>query len=305
MWYFNLIGLNSKCYRHKEADAIYQLGIARKAALLDKLRSRHGEFQKRMMSGTSLPPRSEATPPVTPPAVPATKRTILGTTSATTPITTQAPATSRSSGNASIQIFQDAGPSSEEVQINPYPDLGTRKTRIKENIKEAGKMSGTVMKSRSVVSHRPAPGGSSIVIYQDPPEGNANPNDEACPRQDEKPKALSSKSKAPLLSADGGRKPSPLTNGKTHSKASGTSGKTALKDAPKSSSKLPGISGTDAAPSKREPEVSQSGSLPFQDEVTATRPAGGFVPYSDEVRFPPFYLLQPSADLPCSRTEPK
>jgi hypothetical protein len=294
---FNLIALSSKCYRHKEADAIYQLGIARKATPLDKLRSRYGEFQKRMMSGTSLPPRLEAAPsPATPPLVPATKRTILGTTSAATPIATQTPTTSRPSGNTSIQIFQDTGPS-EEVQTNAYPDLGTRKTRIKENIKDVGKMSGTIMKSRSISSHRPVPGGSSIVIFQDPPEDNANPNDEARPKPDEKPKAPS-KGKAPLVFTDGGRKPSLLANGKAHSKASGPSGKTAPKDTPKTSSKLPSTSGTDAVLSKHEPEVSktsQPGFVPFQDEVTAAPPAGGFVPYSDEVGFSASFLHWHSA----------
>ena len=167
--------------RRTQADEIYILGISRHAQPLERLKNKHKEFQKRMMSSAST--SSSASPS---PATTTTKRTVLGTTRRTpsttptsTTITTQTPAQ-----NARLQIYVDPSPTSasfltpqttdQTQEKTPYPDLGTRKTRIKENVPEVKKVGGSTMKlgGKRVVSaggsgSAGGAGGSKIVVFRD------------------------------------------------------------------------------------------------------------------------------------------
>ncbi|KAK7462703.1 protein kinase [Stygiomarasmius scandens] len=156
--------------RRKEADDIYALGIARRASPLDHLKSRYSEFQRRMMSAAPAAP-------VLQPETSTTRRAVLATTSAAAPLPgpssrqTRPPSTT---SNAPIPVFVDpTGEASQGsgMETNAWPDLGTRKTRIKENVPETKKLSGTKLKqagkSKRLVSASSS-SGSSFVPFTDP-----------------------------------------------------------------------------------------------------------------------------------------
>lgn len=171
--------------RRSEADAAYLLGIARQAAPLDRLVAKHGEFQKRMMTAAAMPP-----PPV--PNAPS-RRTALGVASSSStaaPLSaaiSRVPASSlqvdtrgprpgsRPDSNARLQIFVDpSGAESVDAadSFTSYPDVGTRKSRVKENIPEVGKAAGSTLKqagrTRRIASASSSAVASKIVPFRDP-----------------------------------------------------------------------------------------------------------------------------------------
>ncbi|KAJ7108661.1 Mad3/BUB1 homology region 1-domain-containing protein [Mycena epipterygia] len=160
--------------RRKDADDAYLLGIARRAAPLDHLKARHADFQKRMMCAAPLP--------VAPaPAVDA-KRTALATTSAasTSPLTARAPAPrdpSSAPSNTRLQVFVDPDSEAADASGNAFPDVGTRKTRVKENVPGTKKMAGSTLrqpgKTKRLASGAAA-STSAFVPYVDP-EAEAMP----------------------------------------------------------------------------------------------------------------------------------
>lgn len=167
--------------RRSEADAAYLLGIARQASPLDKLIAKHSEFQKRMMTAATIPSQPAAS--VLP------RRTALGVTSSFSAASiSQAPSSSsqadasgsrrepRLGTNARLQIFVDpSGAESAGVtdSVTPYPDIGTRKSRVKENIPEVSKAAGSTLKQAGR-TRRIASGSNSgtivskIVPFRDP-----------------------------------------------------------------------------------------------------------------------------------------
>ncbi|KAG6849769.1 hypothetical protein H0H93_005285 [Arthromyces matolae] len=214
--------------RRKDADDAYNLGIARRAQPLDHLKARRDDFQKRMMSNTLSSPAAATTAAATSTRAPT--RTVLGSSSSSrstsrsgTSSTSRGLPTSRSlplastssssssssrttSNNAPLQIFVDptgsesqaAAAEAEEASatINTWTDIGTRKTRIKENVPEVKKLVGTTLKGtgrssssskRSVSgpgSSRSGSGtsgagagssGSRITIFRDPPPEDIMP----------------------------------------------------------------------------------------------------------------------------------
>ncbi|KAJ6472635.1 Mad3/BUB1 homology region 1-domain-containing protein [Mycena vulgaris] len=152
--------------RRKEADDAYLLGIARRASPLDHLKARHTDFQKRMMCAAALP----AAPG---PAVD-TKRTVLATTSAAS--SSSFPARAPSAGdlpapsNERLQVFVDADSESADAAGNAFPDVGTRKTRVKENVPETKKMSGSMLRQPGKTKRLASAGVSTpaFVPYVDP-----------------------------------------------------------------------------------------------------------------------------------------
>lgn len=89
--------------------------------------------------------------------------------------------------NARPQVFVDPdGSESRAVQAEEtisFPDIGTRKTRVKENVKEVSKMAGTTLKQAGK-SKRIASSGASprFVPFRDPePDENANGKDSMPP----------------------------------------------------------------------------------------------------------------------------
>ncbi|KAG6861388.1 hypothetical protein C0995_000794 [Termitomyces sp. Mi166 len=187
--------------RRKDADDAYGLGIARRAEPLDHLKARHDDFQKRMMSNTVVPPAAAT-------AVPSTLavRAVLGSSarsgsgvgstgltssrSRSAGISSSASSSSRprpttAASNAPLQIFVDptgsesqtAEASSSSSSQNTWTDIGTRKTRVKENVPETKKLVGTTLKhtgrTKRVVSgsgsgaSSSSSSGSKIPVFRD------------------------------------------------------------------------------------------------------------------------------------------
>lgn len=133
-----------------------------------------------MTSSAPLPAASHA-PEATPSS---TRRPALATTSKAYTPTVIRPNTSLSGGSRpaappstnQIAIFVDgvgAGDLQGETESSPWPELGTRKSRTKENIPEVKKMAGTIIRQPGRAK-RIAFGlvKSKIVPYRDPPPGD-------------------------------------------------------------------------------------------------------------------------------------
>lgn len=189
--------------RCKEADEAYSLGIARRAVSTEHLQERYNDFQKRMMNNTMFNP---APPPGNLSQEP---RAALTTTSLRPPSSStagQTPrsismpmATSATSNSSKLRVFVDATSSTSPYTDDPlqpsgtWQDLGTRKTRVKENMPEMKKMTGTTLKqagkskrvassssatasSLSFSSSKSGNGGMSagFSVFRDPgPEGES------------------------------------------------------------------------------------------------------------------------------------
>ncbi|KAH7913316.1 Mad3/BUB1 homology region 1-domain-containing protein [Hygrophoropsis aurantiaca] len=173
--------------RRSDADAAYLLGIARQATPLERLQSKHAEFQKRMMTAATLPTQSTSDPAPSSSRI----RSALATSSSA-PLPTPSGSSSRTLGasaslgdvfgsqparpasNGRLQIFVDPSGSAAQESLdatNPWADVGTRKTRVKENVPELSKAGGTTLKqagrSRRIASSSSGTV-SKIVPFRDP-----------------------------------------------------------------------------------------------------------------------------------------
>ena len=130
-------------------------------------------------------------PPEDAPAPSMTKRPVLapsksshksktGSISGGLPSTSSVPVQSRP--NARPQVFVDPdgseGRAAQVEEAVSFPDVGTRQTRVKENVKEVSKMAGTTLKqagkSKRLGSSGTAP---KFVPFRDPGP-NENPNEQ-------------------------------------------------------------------------------------------------------------------------------
>ncbi|KAH9855355.1 Mad3/BUB1 homology region 1-domain-containing protein [Lenzites betulinus] len=178
--------------RRVEADETYLLGIARKAAPLERLEAKHREFQKRMMASPTLPSSSSASSTASAsPAAPTTattRRKPLGdpgpaasssrarstrAVSARNPSISEdvfsAPAAPRPNGRMPIFVDPSGDVENDPDQATnptPWPELGTRKTRVKENTVEVSKAAGSTL--RQAGRSKRAPSGSKIAVFRDP-----------------------------------------------------------------------------------------------------------------------------------------
>ena len=141
-----------------------------------------------MMASPKLPATEEPTDSSSSTPMPTSQRKALGdasslrhttrttrassSTPSSTPIIQQ---TTRPQTNARMQVFVDpspkdvASPVANEDDTSPWPDLGTRKSRIKENIKEATKAAGTTLpQTRRAQRSTPSQGAPKISVYRDP-----------------------------------------------------------------------------------------------------------------------------------------
>lgn len=189
-WYLDVPCQSSLYHRRTEADEVYLLGIHRQASPIERLQSKHREFQKRMMSTAAAP----ETPPSPQRPTSTSQRKVLGdaTTTKTSARSSRTGSTAGASPalpqedtfgssiparprpNARMQVFVD--PTGSEAQaaadssVTPWEDLGTRKARVKENIPEISKAAGTTL--RQPGRHQrlaSASSGSRIPVFRDPP----------------------------------------------------------------------------------------------------------------------------------------
>jgi hypothetical protein len=189
-------------HRRVDADETYLLGINRQASPIERLQTKHREFQKRMMLAIPL----DATPTREPPAGTATKRKVLGETTVTksgtrSTSTSITPASSRtqedvfgsgsdapprSKPNARLQIFVDPfvgssgegsqSQAAEDAAPTPWSELGTRKERTKENIPKVAKVNGATLRQpggrqQRIASAPAASSSSRIAVFRDPASG--------------------------------------------------------------------------------------------------------------------------------------
>ncbi|KAI0300143.1 Mad3/BUB1 homology region 1-domain-containing protein [Multifurca ochricompacta] len=190
--------------RRVDADEIYLLGINRQASPVERLQTKHREFQKRMMLATPL----EAIPPTEQPqpeGVTVAQRKVLGeSTSASKSSTRLARPTSttmtthsyaqddvfgpgagalpRPKPNGRMQVFMDpSGVSGRDAQaigdaaVTPWNELGTRKERIKENVSKVSKFHQTTLRQPGRQQRTPATSTSRIPVFKDPVPGDLMP----------------------------------------------------------------------------------------------------------------------------------
>lgn len=142
-------------------------------------------------------------PPVQPPARPALATARLtsksGSSSRTTASRSDVPAASNvthahPTSNRPLQIFVDpTGSESQAAEAaNTWTDLGTRKTRIKENVPEVKKLVGTTLKqagrtkrfaSGSSSGASAVPSSSKIIPYRDPSPSDMPPPPVPAPKK--------------------------------------------------------------------------------------------------------------------------
>lgn len=133
---------------------------------------------------STLPPETPTIPslPFRPAlATSSTSRTGTSTSRAATSRTEPSPAI-RPTSNRPLQIFMDptgAESQAAEAAAGTWSELGTRKTRIKENVPEVKKLGGTTLKQAGRTKRVASASGSStgassskIIPYRDP-----NPSD--------------------------------------------------------------------------------------------------------------------------------
>ncbi|KAJ8501613.1 hypothetical protein ONZ45_g12090 [Pleurotus djamor] len=233
------------------ADKIYSLGVARQAEPSDRLHSRYREFQKRMMTAAPLPEVAPAPQPLAPPP----KRVALRTTSvSSTPSITPAPSSSRPNGR--LQVFVDPSGEDSAADGNEWSELGSRKTRVKENVPETRKMTGTKIKqsgkTQRLASASKPSSSSKIVPFRDPVPGD-----------------------------DTTEMPPPSIIPSTKAKGK------ARDDAKPTPSRSPFVPFTDEppAPAPTKSSVRAGGPfVPFKDDAPPAKPVakGKFVPFQDE-----------------------
>ncbi|KAI0078348.1 hypothetical protein K474DRAFT_1641717 [Panus rudis PR-1116 ss-1] len=172
--------------RRAQADETYLLGIARRAAPVERLEAKHREFQKRMLSAATLPPLEPPTQTSSSSSSGTKKRTVLGETSrskssrtassSSRPLSQEDVMPPPPRPNGRMDVFIDpAGSADQDASAAPWPELGTRKSRVKENIREVSKAGGTTLKQagRSTRSASAA-AASKLTIFRDP-EGTKDP----------------------------------------------------------------------------------------------------------------------------------
>ena len=167
---------------------MFLLGINRQAGPVDRLKTKHTEFQKRLMTSLAAPAVETPAPTVPKrPALAASKpshKSKTGSISGGLPSSSSVPIKPRP--NARPQVFVDPdGSEGRAVQVEgaiSFPDVGTRKTRVKENVKEVSKMSGATLKqagkSKRVASSGAAP---KFVPFRDPEPGENGKEKEFMP----------------------------------------------------------------------------------------------------------------------------
>ncbi|KIY72691.1 hypothetical protein CYLTODRAFT_417698 [Cylindrobasidium torrendii FP15055 ss-10] len=156
--------------RRQEADDIYRLGIARRATPLDHLKSRHQDFQKRMMTAAPVPASASSSGSRGPAP--------LATTVDRTPAIPLVQRAQPSGPNAPVPVFVDPSGSRSRSALpeqNQWPDIGTRKTRVKENTPQTKSMAGSKLKQKTRTASGSGASGSRIMPFRDPEPTPAAP----------------------------------------------------------------------------------------------------------------------------------
>jgi checkpoint serine/threonine-protein kinase len=155
--------------RRTEANQIYLLGQHRFAAPLERLKKRHQAFQARMLVA---PPLSESPPPVVrSSATSRDARAVLGGASLPpAPSTSGAVSTSATSsaipanGAKGFAVFQDTAVDANRIEGGSWEDLGTNKSRRRENEVEAVEWKGETM---PMIAKKSGGGVGKLEVFRD------------------------------------------------------------------------------------------------------------------------------------------
>jgi checkpoint serine/threonine-protein kinase len=149
--------------RKKKTDEIYQLGIHRRAAPVERLKKRHHDFLQRILVASSRDiPDDE-------PLIPARSagRSILGqvaTAAAISGSVQLAPSTrlSRAPNGAKMGVFSDESGRGQDDAPGEWADFGTRDERRKENTVEATAWRGETLPQKGVAPRTP-----KVEVFRD------------------------------------------------------------------------------------------------------------------------------------------
>lgn len=141
----------------KQADGIYQLGIHRKAAPLERLKSRHAAYRQRIMVPLGMDIPEDA--PVSAAPRLASRAPRLGPSTGSLAGAVQlAPSTrvARPHNGSKMEIFSDtAAGGGEDEPAGPWEEFGTRDGRRKENTLEAKPWAGETMPQKRSMPRTP------------------------------------------------------------------------------------------------------------------------------------------------------
>ncbi|KAM0789898.1 hypothetical protein ACM66B_006740 [Microbotryomycetes sp. NB124-2] len=154
--------------RTKEADKVYTLGIHRFAMPLDRLKRRYREFQERMLLAPTVTSSPADSPARTASSSPSSSnnpdaRTILGNGSTSgVAITAAQTSSGRPNGASAFTIFKDSAGSSGHSEGAQWDDMGTVKSRRRENDQEAKPWKGETL---PMVTTKPTP--FKLEVFRD------------------------------------------------------------------------------------------------------------------------------------------
>ncbi|KAM0754458.1 hypothetical protein T439DRAFT_376938 [Meredithblackwellia eburnea MCA 4105] len=154
--------------KRKQADEIYSIGIARLAVPLDRLKKKHAEFKARMLVAPPLPP---SPPPATSNSRDA--RPILAGAGVGASLSL---AGGKENGAKGFAVFQDGEGGTEQEKGKDWEDIGTAKSRKKENTIEAGPWKGETLP----MGASSKPGAFKLEVFRDEdtpqPHSTSNPD---------------------------------------------------------------------------------------------------------------------------------
>lgn len=149
------------CYRRKEADKIYTLGINRSVTPLERIKKRHIDFQERMLHAPPLPSPPRPSPPSSTSTSSAARPILAGAGMAPSGAGTVA---GKENGGNAFAIFRDTGASKGEHAAGAqWDDLGTVKSRKRENEIEATEWKGETLPMASASK----PGAFKLEVFRD------------------------------------------------------------------------------------------------------------------------------------------
>ena len=127
--------------RLKEADAIFELGLARRAEPQKRLRKRRDEFQARMLVARPSPALDDAPAPLVRPALGSSRSAPLASSQSRSGAASALP----NNGAPLFAVFSDTADGSGGAGSGTWDDLGTVESRRRENVREATAWSGETL----------------------------------------------------------------------------------------------------------------------------------------------------------------
>ncbi|BGP35745.1 protein kinase [Rhodotorula toruloides] len=145
-------------HKRQQADQVYNLGINRRATPLDRLKRSYLDFQARMLV---------APPPPSPPRATSSSSTesrpILASSSTSRPAQGGIGIGAKGNGS-SFAIFRDSSADENGAPKGGWEDLGTVKSRTRENNEEKKEWGGEVLPQKTGLAK---PGGFKLEVYRD------------------------------------------------------------------------------------------------------------------------------------------